>query len=189
MKNLLVVCVALICTSANAQTESSTYDPHDLFTPNFYPSSVNEFRAADGTPGPKYWANKASYKIAASLDDVKDEIKGTVTITYVNNSPQELSYLWLYLDEDLYDLESRGQAKTPATRRSRYGDVNSTFKGGYDIQSVQLLSSANGKTPIKSLTKIISDTRMQLRLSSPLAANGGTIQFKIDYSYLIPKYG
>lgn len=189
MKNLLVVCIALICTSAVAQTESSTYDPHDLFTPNFYPSSVNEFRAADGQPGPKYWANKASYKIAASLDDTKDAIKGTVSITYVNNSPQDLSYLWLYLDENLYNLESRGQAKTPVTRRSRYGDVNSTFTGGYDIQSVQLLSSSNVKTPIKSLTKIISDTRMQLRLSSPLAANGGTIQFKIDYSYLIPTYG
>ena len=189
MKNLLVICIALTCMSANAQTENSTYDPHDLFTPNFYPSSVNEFRAADGQPGPKYWKNKASYKIAASLDDTKDAIKGTVTITYVNNSPQDLSYLWLYLDENLYNLESRGQAKTPATRRSRYGDVNSTFKGGYDIQSVQLLSSSNSKTPIKSLTKIISDTRMQLRLSSPLAANGGTIQFKIDYSYSVPKYG
>ncbi len=189
IKKLMFVCIVMMAASANAQTDSSTYDPHDLFTPNFYPSSVNEYRAADGQPGPKYWTNKASYKIAASLDDVKDEITGSVTITYTNNSPHPLSYIWLYLDENLYNLDSRGQAKTPATRRSRYGDVNSQFEGGYKIQSVKLLSSSKGKNTEMKLTNVISDTRMQIRLSSPLPPNGGSIQFKIDYSYLIPTYG
>ena len=181
--------VIFICTSAIAQTETSTYDPHDLFKPDFYPSSVNEYRSADGQPGPKYWTNKASYKITASLDDVKDEITGSVTITYTNNSPHPLAYVWLYLDQNLYNLDSRGQAKTPATRRSRYGDVNSKFDGGYKIQSVKLLAGPKGKTQATNLTNIISDTRMQVRLSTPLAPNGGSIQFKIDYSYLIPAYG
>ncbi|MEP7231352.1 MAG: M1 family metallopeptidase [Ginsengibacter sp.] len=189
IKKLMFVCIVMMAASANAQTDSSTYDPHDLFTPNFYPSSVNEYRAADGQPGPKYWTNKASYKIAASLDDVKDEITGSVTITYTNNSPHPLSYIWLYLDENLYNLDSRGQAKTPATRRSRYGDVNSQFEGGYKIQSVKLLSSSKGKNTEMKLANVISDTRMQIRLSSPLPPNGGSIQFKIDYSYLIPTYG
>ncbi|MEP6582812.1 MAG: M1 family metallopeptidase [Ginsengibacter sp.] len=188
-KKILLGCIILMYASANAQTETSTYDPHDLFTPNFYPSSVNEFRSADGQPGPKYWTNRASYKIAASLDDVKDEITGSVTITYTNNSPHPLSYLWLYLDQNLYDLDSRGQAKTPANRRSRYGDVNSKFDGGYKIQAVKLLSSLKGKTSETNLTKVVSDTRMQLRLSTPLAANGGSVQVKIQYSFLIPMYG
>ena len=189
IKNFLSVPFIFICVAANAQTETSTYDPHELFTPGFYPPSVNEYRAADGQPGPKYWTNKASYKIAAALDDVKDEITGSVTITYTNNSPHPLSYLWLYLDENLYDLNSRGQAKTPATQRSRYGDVNSKFQGGYKIQSVKLLSSSKGKMSETDLKNIVSDTRMQLRLSSPLAPNGGSVQFKIGYSYLIPPYG
>lgn len=188
-KKILLVCFIFMYVSATAQTETSAYYPHDLFTPNFYPSSVNEYRSADGQPGPKYWTNKASYKIAASLDDVKDEITGSVTITYTNNSPQTLSYLWLYLDQNLYDLNSRGQAKTPATRRSRYGDVNSKFDGGFKIQSVKLLSVTKGKATETNLTNVVSDTRMQLRLSTPLAPGGGSIQFKIDYSYLIPAYG
>ncbi|MEO8108692.1 MAG: M1 family metallopeptidase [Ginsengibacter sp.] len=187
-KKLLFGLLIFICTSVTAQTDSSTYNPHDLFTPNFYPSSVNEFRSADGQPGPKYWKNKASYKINASFDDVKDEITGSVTITYVNNSPNPLSFLWLYLDENLYRLDSRGQSKTPALGRSRYGDVNSTFEGGYTIKSVSLLPGAKGKSPGK-VTNVITDTRMQLRLSQPLTANGGSVQFKIDYSYFIPKYG
>ena len=187
-RKLLFGLLILVCSSVAAQTDSSVYNPHDLFTPNFYPSSVNEFRSADGQPGPKYWKNNASYKINASFDDVKDQITGSVTITYVNNSPNPLSFLWLYLDENLYRLDSRGQAKTPALGRSRYGDVNSTFEGGYTIKSVNLLPDAKNKSTGK-VTNVITDTRMQLRLSTPLAANGGSIQFKIDYSYFIPKYG
>ncbi|MEP6628068.1 MAG: M1 family metallopeptidase, partial [Ginsengibacter sp.] len=144
---------------------------------------------SDGQPGPKYWTNKASYKIAATLDDVKDAISGTVTITYTNNSPVAMDFVWLYLDQNLYKLDSRGQAKTPATGRSRYGDVNSTFEGGFNIKSVKMMSESKAKPTTSDITKVISDTRMQLRLPTPLASNGGTVQFKIEYSYFIPKYG
>src|SRR5450631_2582042 len=115
VKKLISGLFILYCTSATAQTTNSTYDQHDLFTPNFYPSSVNEYRASDGGPGIKYWTNKASYKIAATLDAVKDEITGSVIITYTNNSPQAMPFVWLYLDQNLYGLNSRGQAKMPAT--------------------------------------------------------------------------
>ncbi|MDP4285418.1 MAG: M1 family metallopeptidase [Bacteroidota bacterium] len=188
-KKILSFLFLLISIYASAQNDSSIYDHHDLFTPNFYPSSVNEYRASDGQPGPKYWTNKASYQIQATLDDISDAITGSVTITYTNNSPKPMDFIWLYLDQNLYRLDSRGQAKTPATSRSRYGDVNSRFEGGFNIKSVTLLTDEKGKVASSSLAKIISDTRMQLRLPSPLAANGGTIRFKIDYSYLIPKYG
>ncbi len=171
-----------------AQTEQSVYDHHDLFNPNFYPSSVNEYRAADGAPGPKYWTNKASYKINATLDDVKDAITGSVTIYYTNNSPQSLSFLWLYLDQNLFKLDSRGQDKMPANRRSRYGDVNSTFEGGFKIKSVQLATAVKGKTSFSDVKNIISDTRMQVRLPEALV-HGATVEIKIEYSYLIPKAG
>ncbi len=103
----------------------------------------------------------------------------------MTNSNKVGTYLWLQLDENLYDLKSRGQAKTPATARSRYGDANTTFKGGYNITSVKLMQGNNSV----NAENIISDTRMQIRLSNPLAANGGTIKFKIEYNYLIPQYG
>jgi hypothetical protein len=172
-----------------AQNEKSKYDPHPLFSPLFYPSSVNEYRAGDGEPGPKYWQNRASYQINASLDDVKDAITGSVTVTYTNNSPHTLPFLWLQVDENLFDLSSRGQAKTPATGRSRYGDVNTKFIGGNKINSVKIISSAAGKSTETNVDYIISDTRMQIRLPKSVNANGGTIKFKIDYNYSIPQYG
>ena len=144
-KLLFVISLVFISSFSFAQGEKSVYDHHDLFSPNFYPSSVNEYRTSDGQPGPKYWTNKASYKINATLDDVKDAVSGSVTITYVNNSPKPMNFVWLYLDQNLYRLDSRGQAKTPAIGRSRYGDVNSTFEVGYNRKSVKLISKRKNK--------------------------------------------
>ena len=189
LKIPLIVFLAMNSFSVVAQDTKSIYDEHDLFSPNFYPSSVNEYRAADGEPGPKYWTNRASYKIEATLDVINDAIAGSEIITYINNSPQAMPFVWIYLDENLYNLGSRGQAKIPATARSRYGNVNSKFEGGYNIKSVNIIFVSKGKTKESTVTSIISDTRMQLRLPIPLAANGGSIQFKIDYSYPIPAYG
>ena len=187
-KKSLSILIVFFYSFAAAQSPSSVYDHHDLFNPNFYPSSVNEYRSADGQPGPKYWTNKASYNINVTLDDLRDAIKGSVTITYTNNSPNALPFLWLYLDQNLFKLDSRGQAKMPATRRSRYGDVNSTFEGGFDIQSVQLLSNVKGKTSSADVIHLISDTRMQIRLPNPLE-HGQSVEIKIDYSFLIPEEG
>jgi len=174
------------CTRAQ---DSSLYNHHEMFNPNFYPSSVNEFRLADGRPGPKYFTNRANYQIEASLDTSKNEVSGTVTIEYVNNSPKDLNFLWLYLDQNLFGQDSRGQAKMPATRRSRYGDVNSVFNGGFHLQSVQLLSVTKGKVTAADADTVISDTRMQVRLPQPLAANGGKVSLRIKYNYTVPQDG
>jgi hypothetical protein len=171
---------------ATTTEAKSKYDQHLLFGPLFYPSAGNEFRAASGEPGHSYWQNRADYKITASLNEVKNEITGSVTINYKNNSPQELPFIWIQLDQNLYNLQSRGQAKMPATSRSRYGDAKSTFNGGYKITSVQLVSA--GK-PTENIPYIITDTRMQLRLAKSLAARTGAVSVKIDYSYVIPEYG
>ncbi len=164
----------------------SKYDQHALFGPLFYPNAGNEFRAASGEPGHAYWQNRADYKITASLNEEKNEITGSVVISYKNNSPQELPFIWLQLDQNLYDLQSRGQAKMPATGRSRYGDAKSTFSGGYKITAVQLVSA--GK-PTENIPYVINDTRMQLRLAKALSARTGAVSVKIDYSYVIPEYG
>ena len=181
---LLLFCYAF----AQAQQDMPAYRQHDLFTPNFYPPAVNQYRAADGRPGTEYFVNKASYKIEASIDPTSDKITGSVIISYTNNSPQALDYLWLYLDQNLYRLDSRGQAKMPATGRSRYGDANSSFEGGYEIKSVEIVN-AKGKKSNGAVENRITDTRMQIVLPQPLEAKGGTIQFRIEYAYQVPKYG
>ena len=183
-----IIFLSMAFKGAFAQ-DNSKYDPHPLFSPLYYSTAVNEYRSANGEPGPKYWQNRASYKIAASLDDIRDEISGRVTISYTNNSPYALSYLWLQLDQNLFDHSSRGQAKTPATGISRYGDVNSTFQGGYTIKSVISETVVAGKSSTTLLKQIISDTRMQVILPTPIPANGGKIAFTITYSFSIPAYG
>src|SRR6266516_3962803 len=106
LMNIFII-YSIFLSSSFAQAIKSEYDPHVLFSPLLYPAAANEYRTGDGEPGPKYWQNKASYQITASLDDVKDEITGSVTVAYTNNSPHALSFLWLQLDQNLFDLSSR----------------------------------------------------------------------------------
>ncbi len=177
----------LIATASgvNAQADSSNYDPHNLFSPLFYTQTGTAYRSASGEPGELYWQNKVDYQIVASLNDSTKEVTGSVTITYKNNSPVQLPYLWLQLDENLFSSTSRGQAKMPATGRSRYGDANSTFQGGYKIKSVKIISGTNETVA----QYIIDDTRMQIRLAKALAAKTGSLKFKVEYAYTVPTYG
>ncbi len=186
-KSLLILITALTATGLMAQVAptGSGSDYHALFSPLFYTYNGNEYRAANGEPGPAYWQNKASYQIDAVLNDGKNEVTATLTLDYKNNSPQQLPYLWLQLDQNLFNDTSRGYAKIPATGHSRYGDASSEFKGGFSIQSVKLV---NGQTETNA-GYIITDTRMQVRLDKPLASKGGELKLKIAYSYTIPQYG
>jgi hypothetical protein len=183
MKNIILFLTFFlqIFTIAFAQ-RASVYDPHVLFTPNFYPPQPAT-RAADGTPAANYWQNRADYQINVSLDDLSNEIAGSVTITYKNNSPQALPYLWLHLDQNLFAKESRGQQRMPVGARSRYGDANSDFNGGYKISSVKNITTNT------NASYIITDARMQIKLPQELKANGGEIKIKIDYSFILPEYG
>lgn len=149
----------------------------------FYPAYGDNVRAADGTPGPDYWQNRADYKIDASIDDATHKISGTVVITYTNNSPQALSFVWLQLDQNIYDAASRGIATT-AVSGSRWANANA-FDGGYALQSVKTLQDGQEK----DATYQVSDTRMQIRLPKAIKAKGGTIQFKMGFTFDIPEYG
>jgi hypothetical protein len=169
---------------AQNKLDTSKYDPHLLFSPLFYPSNVNVTRAATGEPGEAYWQNRADYQIAASLNDTTHEIRASVIITYKNNSPHTLPFLWLQLDQNLFTTGSRGQARMPVGSRSRYGDSKSTFVGGYKITSVKIISDKNADADYH-----VSDTRMQIRLPKPVAAGGDMIKIKIDYSFVLPEHG
>lgn len=187
-KNLLILAGFLACITLNAQESPETlsgYDYHALFSPLFYTNNGNAYRSANGEPGPEYWQNRANYQIKAALDETKSEVAATVILHYKNNSPQNLPYLWLQLDQNLFNDTSRGHAKIPATGRSRYGDVNSTFKGGFQFRSVTIVNGQK-ETPVNYF---ISDTRMQIRLDKPLEAKQGELKIKMVYTYTIPQYG
>src|SRR5258706_3686376 len=93
-------------------SQPSTYDPKEPFNPQFYPYPGNDFRSASGEPGPKYWQNRADYKITCILDTAKHGISGDVEINYTNNSPDNLKFLWLQVDQNIYKQDSRATATT-----------------------------------------------------------------------------
>ncbi|WP_046367790.1 M1 family metallopeptidase [Flavihumibacter petaseus] len=180
---LLAVVMASVGVTRAQTKDSVNFDPHEAFAPIFYPQLGDNVRAADGTPGPDYWQNRADYKIAVTMDDQTHGIKGKVDVTYTNNSPQPLTFLWLQLDQNIYNDKSRGVAVT-AIGGGRWANRNA-FDGGYSIGDVKLQQA--GKSTV--LKQTITDSRMRVDLPVALKAKGGKVTFSIDFSFTIPEYG
>src|SRR6266566_3801116 len=68
--------------------------------------SPNEYRSGSGRPGPKYWQQRVDYRITATLDPARNELRGRETIHYVNHSPDALPYLWLFVEQNLCEPNS-----------------------------------------------------------------------------------
>jgi hypothetical protein len=175
--------IILAIVSPGTGTAQSTYDPHDLFNPLFFTTNGNEWRSAGGAPGPKYWQNKADYLIHATLNEPDTAIKGDVTLSYTNNSPDRLDFIWFQLDQNLFDSTSRGAAATP-TSGDRF-DVKGFSKGGYHIESVEVTYLGQSY----SVKPVITDARMQVRLKTPLKPGGDKVSIKVKYHFAIPLYG
>jgi len=137
----------------------------------------NEYRDAAGAPGPAYWQQRADYSIAATLDTAAKSLHGSVSIHYVNNSPDSLRFIWLQLDQNLYRAGSKGSALFPA--ESRWGVRG--FRGGYDIIGLEV----NGR----GATGKIDDTMMRLDLDAPIAPHGGSATIGMQFQFTIPEHG
>lgn len=165
------------------QDSISVYSKNQVFDPLFLNQQGTQFRSASGEPGPKYWQNSVNYVIHAALDEKDTTLKGDVLIQYTNNSPDELKYLWLQLDQNLFNPDSRGAATTLVSG-DRF-DVKGYTKGGYHIESASVIYK--GKT--YKISPVITDTRMQLRLPFTVKSNGDKIDIKVNYFFSIPHYG
>ena len=180
---IFITCLLLSFFSFTQAQKISTYDPHSLFSPLFYPDGGSITRSADGSPNVGYWQNRADYQITVSLDENTNKISGSVTITYKNNSTHALPFLWLQLDQNLFAKGSRGQARMPVGSRSRYGSAESTFDGGYKITAVK--NALDNSSP----EYLITDTRMQIKLPKAVKPGGDVVKIKIDYSFTLPEEG
>ena len=217
MKNIYLICFMLFASTemVTAQTTTTTsattvaapppprarrnmdqpdpnspatkYDYRDAFAPFFYSKNGNEYRAASGEPGPKYWQNRADYRLDVKLNEQTNEIGGTELISYTNNSPLKLNFIWMQLDQNLFKTDSRGSAIVPLNG-SRNGGGGQAFDAGYKIKSVKILTGAKNEKAT-AIEYLIEDTRMQLFLPKELAANGGNIKIQIEYSFISPEYG
>ena len=195
MKNYFIkvtAAAAVLLTSFTGLAQEvkpiSVYNYNETFGQNFYSKNGTDTRSASGQPGAKYWQNRASYSISAVLNDVTNEISGTETLTYTNNSPDKLAFLWLNVDQNLFKKDSRGNAVIPL-KGSRNGAKGQDFDGGFQFKSVKIVSTLNGKS-VESVAKyVITDTRMQIQLPQALAGNGSKIQVKFNFSFISPEYG
>jgi len=165
-----------------AAAQESKYNHREAFDPHFYPYPGNDYRSASGQPGPKYWQNRADYSILCSLNTEQHIVSGSAEITYTNNSPDPLKFLWLQLDQNIYRKDSRGSATTTQAG-GRW--ANPKFTEGYKIKSVTAYSDKKKYSPKYTVT----DTRMQVWLNEPLKTSGNTAKLFIEFEFEIPEQG
>ncbi|MDG1794160.1 MAG: M1 family metallopeptidase [Flavobacteriaceae bacterium] len=190
-KYISILCCGLffLTTGLIAQEKTaSNYDYNEAFGHDFYSKNGTATRSASGKPGHAYWQNSADYTIDVNLNESTKEISGSETITYTNNSPDALEFLWMQLDQNLFKLDSRGKAIVPLTG-SRNGDKGQDFDGGYGINNIKLIYKKGRRSRVVNTTYSIVDTRMKINLPKALEANGGTVGIKIDFSFTSPDYG
>ncbi len=152
----------------------------------------NVYRTASGAPGHAYWQQRADYIMKVELDEDGRRLKGSETITYTNNSPDALRYLWLQLDQNRFAKDSESKLADPAPEfeegdederelsidRFKQAVYAHEFEGGYTITN---LRDAKGK----ELASTVVKTMLRLELPQPLK-NGEKFSFSLDWSYTIP---
>lgn len=191
MKKIFLFNITLLLFMSFAfsqENNESTYSYIDAFKTEFYNSPGTITRSASGKPGHGYWQNSADYDIDVRLDTINDNISGSQIIRYTNNSPDELNFVWLHVDQNLFKSDSRGNAVIPIIG-SRNGSKGEILDGGFKISTVQVVSEKGRKKSYTNTEYEIYDTRMKILLSSPLKPNGGKLSLKIDFSFLSPQYG
>ncbi|WKS94788.1 M1 family metallopeptidase [Riemerella columbina] len=146
----------------------------------------NVYRTASGAPGSQYWQQRADYDISAYLDEEKLNLKGAETITYYNNSPDQLDYLWLQLDENEQStVKNAGyqfSSRLPKIATDEGLKVTNLPEkdNGYGV-NIEKVTDANGK----ALPYIVNKTMMRIDLPKPLKT-GEVFKFNIEWNYNIP---
>ncbi|MFN5032554.1 MAG: M1 family metallopeptidase [Flavobacteriia bacterium] len=174
MKQLFTVLFVGLASSVMSQSKFAQLDT-ELPTPN-------EYRTAAGAPGHNYYQQKADYKMQIRIDDETQKLSGEETITYTNNSPDKLEYLWLQLDQNIYDVNSDTKLIEVEKMEDfkNIGDVKKKlfyYDGGFKVESI---TSASGQ----KMSYAINKTMMRINLDKPLLPKT-SISFKIKWWYNI----
>jgi hypothetical protein len=170
---VLAAAFVALATSAHAQPKASSYNPLETFAPLTLPAPANTLRTGSGTPGRDYWQNRADFDISARIDTTAHVLSGEETVTYTNNSPEGLGFLWFQMDQNLYRRDSRGYAMAGGRRIDPKSSTD-----GYVIDAVTVAG--------KAVKFAINDTRMRVDLPTTLKGGGNKTQVHIAYHFTIP---
>ncbi len=181
MKTILICYCALFFLNMQAQTQpwQGKFEPIDHMI-----APPNSYRTASGAPGKAYWQQRADYNIKVTLDETNNTISGNETITYYNNSPDDLNYLWIQLEQN---VNKKGNQD--------FGGISNDLKDGITARNMQFLTRAidfPAGYSIKyikdnsgnSLKFLINNTMMKVLLNTPLKS-GSSLTFSIGWSYTI----
>ena len=150
-------------------------------------ATPNMFRTASGAPGPAYYQQQADYKMNIELDDKNKKLYGSETITYYNNAPEPLEYLWVQLDQNIRAADSKtplveSQRMDPALAPDKFAKrfMEEPFQGGFHIEYVKDKSG-------KDISYTINQTMMRINLDKPLQSKQ-KVTFSIKWWYNINNY-
>ncbi len=181
---LIVVCcffVPKIQAQDRSKAENKAFDDKFRQLEEILPTA-NAYRTASGAPGHEYWQQQADYKMKLELGDETQKIYGEETITYTNNSPDALAYLWLQLDQNHFqkdgmvqktESEAIGERMTVGT----LARLNNDFDGGFKVEYVRDMAD-------KALPFTIVETMMRVDLPKPLR-KGEKFNLKIKWWFNI----
>lgn len=191
-KVLLFICV---CISANVLLAQDIKNNSNSNHANKFEQlgtilpTPNEYRTASGAPGPKYWQMRADYDIKCELDEANNKLIGSEVITYYNNSPDVLTYLWMQLDENQHSTANNANYQTqnvmPAQATDKMLDrfEERRTDNGYGFNITKLVDMTG-----KPIAHTINKTMMKVDLPAPLKP-GQKISFRLDWNYKIANRG
>jgi hypothetical protein len=185
---LILFAVALTAQEETAKERDPGHVNENKFRQMYQEfATPNMYRSASGTPGPNYYQQQADYQMDIELDDKNARIYGEETITYHNNAPEDLEFLWLQLDQNVRSKDSRSPLRNGNRVSTAYTTesfarnyINEKFDGGFNIEFVR---DANGDP----LPYTINQTMMRVDLPEPLKS-GDKISFSVKWWYNIPDH-
>ena len=174
-------------TATVAPKQTGKYDTNKFSQMYDLLATPNMFRTASGAPGPAYYQQQADYKIDIELDDKNSRLSGSEIVTYYNNSPDTLEYLWVQLDQN----QAAKNSQTPLAESQRMDQVlpvgnfankflKEELERGFNIEFVK---DAKGNP----LSYTINQTMMRINLVSPMKP-GEKFSFAIKWWYNINNY-
>lgn len=185
---LLVALIASVTlpTLAEAQAVRQTKVPWDdkfRQLDEVWPNA-NVYRTASGAPGHAYWQQRADYAIKVELDESNRALTGAATITYTNNSPDTLRYVWLNMDQNRFAEDSKyvAQRRSNGDNRESYGSIRSSYALRDGDHGFKVASVTNEADENLRYTEV--DTLMRIDLTEPLAPRGQTT-FTVSWSHNI----
>ena len=188
MKKFLIACAVQLIAFSSIVAQNTQNNPNSNHGNKFEQLGTilptpNEYRTASGAPGPKYWQQRCDYDIKCELDEKNLKLTGSEVITYFNNSPNQLTYLWLQLDENQHSSKNNANYQDASNMPGRMNaagierTIDNALPNDYGFNIMKIVDATG-----KPLKYTINKTMMRVELPTVLKA-GQKFVFTIDWNY------